>query len=196
MQKELINSAVSRAKMNKPEAKLALIKAFEPLMVSMGRRYNYQHDLKEDFVQEGSLVLLRALESYDPQRGVPFAAYLKDQMFYHYVNKAKHFRFTDSLDAPHGDDDLTLLDSLALPAQDLDPLLESELHQLLKKCLDQLRSRQRWVIIEYYYHGRPLRDLAKELKLSPSAVSHYHRRTLKKLRDLLAAAGVDELFNI
>ena len=62
MQKELINSAVNYAKMNNQGAKLALIKTFEPLMVSMGRRYNYENDLKEDFVQEGSLVLLRALE--------------------------------------------------------------------------------------------------------------------------------------
>lgn len=194
MQKELINSAVNYAKMNNQGAKLALIKTFEPLMVSMGRRYNYENDLKEDFVQEGSLVLLRALESFDPQRGVPFPAYLKKQLFYHYINEAKHFRFTDSLDAPLGDEDLSLLDTLAIPIPDLDPLLESELHDLLKKCLDRLRSRQRWLIVEYYYHRRPLRDLANELNLSPSALSHYHRRTLKKLRNLLSMAGVDDIF--
>ncbi len=190
MQKKLINSTITRAKKKDPEAELALIKLFEPLMLSMGRRYTFENRIKDDFIQEGAVVLLEAIKTYDQDRGVPFAAYLKDQMFYHYVEDAKHFRFTDSLDAPVGDNDLCLLDTLPLPVDDIDPLITTELYDLLKKCLDQLRSRQRWLIIEYYYQKRTIKDLAKELKISPSALSHYHRRTLAKLRQLLNDHGI------
>lgn len=191
MTAEMKEVLVKRAQQNEVEAVLELIENYKPLILSMGQRYNYEKLPIEDLLQEGILILLEMLKRYNPDLGVPFPGFLKKQMFYYFVNKAKHFRFTDSLDAPMGEDDLSLLTLIPCPFSDFDFSDDHELWEQLKECLKKLRDRQRWLIWHYYFKQRQLSDLAVILDLSPNALSQFHRRTLKELRQLLEEAGID-----
>lgn len=51
----------------------------------MVKRYVYDTGSYEDALQEGYLVLLTAIRAYAPERGVYFSAYVKRQLFYHFV---------------------------------------------------------------------------------------------------------------
>ena len=52
-----------------------LIRRLLPLVQSIARRYRTEGLEQADLLQEGIVGLLRALQRFDPERGVPFAAY-------------------------------------------------------------------------------------------------------------------------
>jgi RNA polymerase primary sigma factor len=67
---------VLRAKSGDTHARGELIEAFLPLVAATARNYRSSGSVERlDLIQEGALGLLRALERYDPDRGVPFWGY-------------------------------------------------------------------------------------------------------------------------
>lgn len=66
---------VRRAQAGDTTAREQLIHRLLPLVSSLSRRFRTEGLDQTDLIQEGIVGLLRALERYDPTRGVPFAAY-------------------------------------------------------------------------------------------------------------------------
>ncbi|HET8557415.1 MAG TPA: RNA polymerase sigma factor RpoD/SigA [Gaiellaceae bacterium] len=64
-----------RAKAGDAAAREALIRRLLPLVHSTARRYRTEGLEQADLLQEGIVGLLRALQRFDPGRGVPFAAF-------------------------------------------------------------------------------------------------------------------------
>jgi len=64
-----------RAQAGDEEAREELIRRLLPLIHSTARRYRTEGLEQADLLQEGTVGLLRALQRFDPERGVPFAAY-------------------------------------------------------------------------------------------------------------------------
>jgi RNA polymerase sigma factor (sigma-70 family) len=72
LERELIAAAQAGDR----EARAELIEAFLPLVASVARIYRSSPRIERvELLQEGVLGLLRALERYEPARGVPFWAY-------------------------------------------------------------------------------------------------------------------------
>jgi RNA polymerase sigma factor (sigma-70 family) len=69
------DALVRAAKSGDPAARERLIERFMPLVVSQARLFHVEGLDFADAIQEGYVGLLRALERFDPDRGVPFAAY-------------------------------------------------------------------------------------------------------------------------
>jgi RNA polymerase sigma factor (sigma-70 family) len=66
---------VRRAQAGDTAARERLIGNLLPLIGAVARRFRTDGLDQTDLIQEGIVGLLRALERYDPERGVPFAAY-------------------------------------------------------------------------------------------------------------------------
>ena len=66
---------VVRAQRGDTEAREQLINRLLPLVSALARRFRSEGLDQADLIQEGIVGLLRALERYDPSRGVPFAAF-------------------------------------------------------------------------------------------------------------------------
>ena len=66
---------VRQAQAGDPVAREQLIGNLLPLVSALARRFRTEGLEQTDLIQEGIVGVLRALERYDPQRGVPFAAY-------------------------------------------------------------------------------------------------------------------------
>lgn len=67
---------VLAAKRGGPHEREPLIDAFLPLIASIARVYRRSTSVdRDELMQEGVVGLLRALERFDPERGVPFWAY-------------------------------------------------------------------------------------------------------------------------
>jgi len=64
-----------RAQAGDAAAREELIKRLLPLVQSTARRYRTEGLDQADLLQEGIVGLLRALQRFDPERGVPFAAF-------------------------------------------------------------------------------------------------------------------------
>jgi len=67
---------ILRAKAGGPRDREELVKWFAPLIAGVARAYRRSAAVdREELTQEGVVGLLRALERYEPERGVPFWAY-------------------------------------------------------------------------------------------------------------------------
>ena len=61
-------------RMRDPNTRAELVARFLPLAKRLARRYQ-DRDTYDDLVQVASLALMKAIDRYDPDRGVTFAAY-------------------------------------------------------------------------------------------------------------------------
>jgi RNA polymerase sigma factor (sigma-70 family) len=66
---------VERAQAGDAAARARLVEAYMPLIATMARTYRTGHVQRQELLQEGVVGLLRALERFDPGRGLPFWAY-------------------------------------------------------------------------------------------------------------------------
>jgi RNA polymerase sigma factor (sigma-70 family) len=72
---EVEQRLVTRAKGGDAAARARLVEAFMPLISATARGYRGARVEQAELLQEGVVGLLRALEGYDPSRGVPFWGY-------------------------------------------------------------------------------------------------------------------------
>jgi RNA polymerase sigma factor (sigma-70 family) len=70
-----LDDLVRRAQEGDMPAREELIQRLLPLVNSIARRYRTPGLERADLVQEGSVGILRALQRFDPERGVPFSVY-------------------------------------------------------------------------------------------------------------------------
>jgi RNA polymerase sigma factor (sigma-70 family) len=66
---------VRAAKSGDPVARARLVDAFMPLISASARTYRSAHVHRVELLQEGVVGLLRALERFEPERGIPFWGY-------------------------------------------------------------------------------------------------------------------------
>jgi RNA polymerase sigma factor (sigma-70 family) len=69
------DALVRRAQVGDDAAREELIRRLLPLVHSTARRYQTEGLEQADLLQDGIVGLLRALQRFDPERGVPFAAF-------------------------------------------------------------------------------------------------------------------------
>lgn len=72
---ELQRDLVARAQRGDAQASAQLVEACMPLIATVARTYRSDSVQRQELLQEGVVGLLRALERYDPDRGVPFWGY-------------------------------------------------------------------------------------------------------------------------
>ena len=63
--------------------------------------------------------------------------------------------------------------------------IEEETYKALHKAISTLSEDQQWLVNEFYFKGRSNMDIAKELGVDKSAISHRLERILKKLKKFL-----------
>ncbi len=81
-----------------------------------------------------------------------------------------------------------LCDNAAYMAYNLGETNASEINKMkriLSKAIRvELTENQRFCLIEYYIHGRKMKDIAESLSLNPSTVTRHIRMAKDKLRHI------------
>jgi len=172
---------VLQAKQKDSRAAEEIISRLQPLVFSVIRSGSKTID-KEDLYQEACLVILECINNYEPQRGVPFLAYVKKAIQYRIWNLNRSVRYEISLDAP-GTDSVSL--SELLRNSDLSTeektIVRSETEEL-NKALTTLSPKQRHVICLHYFGEKKLIQIAKERKVHPKGIMRLKKRALIKLK--------------
>jgi len=183
MNQNEVLSLVRGAKQKDPYCQMALIEGFRPLILTMIRRYVYDRDAVEDFLSEGAVVVLKAIENYQENLGVPFPGYLKKELFYYFVNIAKAHQNLSSLDATLPNGNSTLMEVLADDATHIegDFVHQEDLNALLE-YLPLLRERQRWIIEEHYFRKQSFIAIGEKIGVTPNSLVKLHRRAIQDLR--------------
>lgn len=155
----------------------------------------------DDLMQEGSMGLLRCMDSYDPSSGVQFLSYaapaIRNAMFdairrRYATFEGRHLNETISLDESGWDDDRTRRDfipdsSVSNPEQ---LYLAKETHDELHGALRRIERRERAYL--WYRYGfeddreHPLTETARHFHLSESRAKSTEKAALAHMRKELS----------
>ncbi len=159
------------------------------------RKYYSSYQYPDDLLSIGSLGLIKAVDSFQFEKGTKFATYgakcIQNEilMFFRSQKKAHmEVSLNDTIDIDRDGNPLTYLDVISTPetiAEDIDMNMHIE---KIRELVDTvLNERERQIIILRYglmgYQPKTQREVAKYLGISRSYVSRIEKKALTLLKD-------------
>ncbi len=171
------------------QARQELIERHLPLVRAVARRFAHRGESLEDLVQVGAVGLIKAVDRFDPTRGVTLGAYaaptIAGEIRNHLRDRATLIRLPRDVEPESpARFPLPLETTIELwPDAAAERGLErSEDRALLADGLRALPTRERRIVHLRYYGGLSQRGIAAELGISQVHVSRLLRESLGKLR--------------
>ena len=173
------------------------------LVVHVSKKYLEALD-PADMVSIGSIGLLKAIDTFQFDKGTQFATYaarcIENEILMAIRSTKKHkacISLTSAIGADKEGNEITLVDTLESPDSDVAVAVEkensnSELRRIVRKVLDD----REYTIIKYRYgleecEVLPQREIAKKLGISRSYISRIESRVLTKLKQYLIENEID-----
>ena len=176
------------------------------LVVHVVKRYQGAAD-NEEIISIGSMGLLKALRSYNVERGTQFSTYAArciENEILMYLRASKHDRQNVSLYAPVGVDkegnEVTFIDTLPCDSEDLGKEVEQqEMSRIAYRVVEgALSDRERRIIAARYgLYGQPVlsqREVAIAEGISRSYISRIEKKALGKMHAYCLEHGITDLF--
>lgn len=174
------------------EARNKLIEHNLRLVAHVVRKYESSGEDMEDLISIGTIGLIKAIRTYNHDRGVKLATYaarcIENEVLMHLRNIRK-LRQEVSIYDPIGYDkegnEISLMDVLTTDSEIIE-IIETRMQgKKIKDKMDTLSGREREVIEMRYgiFSGlkETQREIAKELGISRSYVSRIEKRAINKL---------------
>ena len=170
------------------------------LVAHMTKKFYTAEREQEELISIGTLGLMKAAASFDPQKGARFATFasrcIENEILMHYRAKKKtngEVFFDDPLEYDKDGNALTLLDIMPddcnLEEQVEQSMQEKQLYHFLQT---RLTKRERTVIVYRYglfgEREHTQREVAQLLDISRSYVSRIEKHALSVLRDAYESA--------
>jgi RNA polymerase sigma factor (sigma-70 family) len=153
----------------------------------------YDHD---DLYALGSMGLLSAARTYDPQRGVAFSTYAY-RCIEHAILGALKREWDQQIECvclsqfTVEEDENPIEDQIHDLAPDAS---EMALHrcdrEILEAAMEGIADRQKEVIRSIYFEGESIAEIARRWRLSMQAVQKHHTLGLRALRHQLRNIGI------
>lgn len=182
-----------KMKENDREARELLIKHNLRLVAHIAKKYYSSTNDQDDLISIGAIGLIKAIESYDFEKGIKFATYasrcIENEILMHFRSlkkSANDVYINDTIDTDKDGNSLSFSDILADDGNVLDVVeLKCKSDELYKYVENVLTEREKKVIMMRYglYGGVPLtqRETAKKLNISRSYVSRIEKKALNIL---------------
>ena len=175
------------------EAREKLIEHNLRLVAHIVKKYQNQTDDKEDLISIGTIGLIKAIDSFSPDKGTKLATYAArciDNEILMLFRSTKKMRNDVSLYDPIGFDkegnEICLIDVVKDEEKDLNDVIIQQLAiEKIEKNLNALTERERDIIIRRFGLGNheeeTQQEIAKSYGISRSYVSRIEKRALMKL---------------
>ena len=164
------------------------------LVAHIVKKYSHGSADPDDLISIGTIGLIKAVETFDVEKGKRFAAYasrcIENEILMHFRANRKtqgDISLSEPIDTDKEGHPLTLLDILteedSMVEELEDKLNGSKLGRYMGEVLD---DREREILSRRYgLDGQPLtqREVARSLHISRSYVSRIEKHALEKLRD-------------
>lgn len=184
------------------DAKNRLIEHNLRLVAHIVKKYNLGDRETDDLISVGTIGLIKAIDSFQPEKGIRLATYasrcIDNELLMRFRSgkkKAREIYLQDPIGSDKEGNEITLLDVIEYEDEDMvEAFTYSEnvklLYQMLNECLTR---REREVLIWRYglYGGNEVtqREIAKHLGISRSYVSRIEKKAIAKLRDQFPATS-------
>jgi RNA polymerase sigma-B factor len=173
-----------------PSSRRELIERHLPLVRAVARRFAGGEEPLEDLVQVGTIGLIKAVDRYDPSRGVALGAYatpsIAGEIRHHLRDRSAPVRVPRREQAAGVRVTAVELDAVGDRAQANDPVAAAHERLALRGALRSLHARERQVVQLRFGDDLSQAQIAARVGLSQVHVSRTLRRALHRLRDQLA----------
>ncbi len=170
------------------------------LVTHIVRKYYLSANNQEDLISIGTIGLIKAVDTFNPENGARFATYasrcLQNEILMHFRTQKKlgaEISIQETIDTDHEGNPLTYIDIIAQEdtiADDLDK--KQRIAKLKSLILTTLTPREREIIeMRYGLCNKPpvtQRVCAQKLGISRSYVSRIEKNVLEKLRGPMSDA--------
>ncbi|MDO4924558.1 MAG: RNA polymerase sporulation sigma factor SigK [Turicibacter sp.] len=175
------------------DAREKLIEHNLRLVAHIVKKYQNQNDDKEDLISIGTIGLIKAIDSFSPDKGTKLATYAArciDNEILMLFRSTKKMRNDVSLYDPIGYDkegnEICLIDVVKDEEKDLNDVIIQQLAiEKIEKNLSALTQRERDIIIRRFglnnHEEETQQEIAKSYGISRSYVSRIEKRALMKL---------------
>ena len=184
---EELDKALLKAKSGDVDSKEQILNELYPLIIaSIKRYYNRIFDF-DDLLQEGRIVILECINNFDETKGVYFLGYVKTMLKYYFLDKHK-IKLMLSLNEKVGsDNEEELVDLLESDVEDAsEVLVRLEENNQLLQALSSLTIRQREIVIDYYYEGLTIDQIAEKFGIKYRTVVNTKIVALEKMKRMLS----------
>lgn len=176
------------------EARTTLIEHNLRLVSHIIKKYYAGYDEQEDLVSIGTIGLIKAIDSFDCDKGVRLATYaarcVENEILMYFRAKKKeagNLSVNEPIDSDNEGEPITIIDTIYCDdtiSDDID--LKNKTATLYKFVEEITDDRDRDIIIRRYglYNQKELtqREIAAEMGISRSYVSRIEKRVLEQLK--------------
>ena len=178
-----------------PNARNELIEHNLRLVSHIIKKYYSTYDEQEDLISIGTIGLIKAIDSFDVDKGIRLATYaarcVENEILMHYRGRKKDSNIisvSEPIDTDSEGNPLTLIDIISVDDTICDDIdLKNKSCQLYNYIEAMENERDRQIIILRYglYNQKEMtqNEIAKALGISRSYVSRIEKRVIEELRE-------------
>lgn len=175
------------------EARNKLIEHNLRLVAHIAKKYESNKDLQEDLISIGTIGLIKAIDSYKPNKSTKLGTYsarcIENEILMHLRSNKKtalDISLNEVLGVDKDGGEMTLLDILPVDQKEIiDQVETSDQIKKLYNYFQILTPREQEILIYRYglnnQREKTQKELAEELHISRSYVSRLEKRALIKL---------------
>ena len=175
------------------DARNILIERNLRLVAHVAKKYSTAKVDQDDLISIGTIGLMKAVNSYRPEKGVKLATYaarcIENEILMHFrANRksANEISLSETLDHDGDGNSLELMDMISCEDENLKKIDNNdEYNELYKYIKANLQPREQQIIaLRYGLYGKePLtqREIASIYKISRSYISRIEKKALQKL---------------
>ena len=188
---------INLCRMGNECARNTLIERNLRLVAHIVKKYTITEKEVEDLISIGTIGLIKAIDTFDPEKGIKLATYaarcIENGLLMWYRSQRKQSKevyLNDSIGADREGNEISLIDIIETEDEDVAERMEREervvrVRQLINKCLTE---REIQIICLRYglnASGREVtqREIATMYGISRSYVSRIEKKALQKLRN-------------
>lgn len=168
-----------------------LLQKLNPLIYrNIYRYWNASEPVIEDLAQEGYIVVLESLKTYNEGRNVHFLYYIKTRLTYFYKNcyrKMKTQQNKISFLENNMDSNFMPGKTAESSLNTLDSVIAGEEISELLSNIKKLPKKDKKILYLYYYKQLTMTQVSENLNIPYSTAMGRKQAALKKLRKLMAA---------
>lgn len=170
------------------EARSCLIRAYQPLVFRCAKPFAGLGGIM-DVVQEGTVGLIEAAESYDHRRGVAFSLFavhrIRGRMMDWLAAEAKGGVLTGDLPGLAGE--RRRWETIPDTGSDVSARLElAELYDRLQNAVSRLPEKERRVISSLYMEEEKAADVAADMELSVGSIYRLQKKGIRRIRGMMS----------
>ena len=170
------------------EAHQKLISSYQPLVFKTAVQFHMPEEITLELIQEGTVGLLEAAESYDYTKGVAFSLYA--------VHRIRG-RMCDFMNREFSRDELSLDRETAegwslaefIPGLQLLPEEVAERHAVssrVSQAIERLPQKEKQVLQGIFLENKTPSVLAADIKVTPGHVYRLEKQGVRRIRGMLS----------